>query len=148
MAVSEKYQVLPFGVGYQVIIYQYYGWGCIGSAIILKAWRYFLTKFKHAEKKLIVFDGIIMLITVYLIAVNQQNTRWTIKEMELKEASVSAQYNQIWPAIAEEVGLSHSVIAPTNTQPLPPPLPVPRADGGRQTRQKLLSSATLLYFRP
>lgn len=94
MAVSEKYQVLPFGVGYQVIIYQYYGWGCIGSAIILKAWRYFLTKFKHAEKKLIVFDGIIMLITVYLIAVNQQNTRWTIKEMELKEASVSATFDQ------------------------------------------------------
>lgn len=64
MAVSEKYQVLPMGVGYQVIIYQYYGWGCIGTVVIVNAWSCFSAKFKNAEKKLIVFDGLLMLITV------------------------------------------------------------------------------------
>ena len=60
----------------------------------MNAWSCFSAKFKNAEKKLIVFDGLLMLITVCLIAVNQQNTRWTIKETEQREASVSAAFDQ------------------------------------------------------
>lgn len=90
MAISEKYQILPPGIGYQVIIYQYFGWGCIGAFCISCIWNIGSTRCKRIQ----IFNGVAILIGVCLIFVNQMDTRWTIRELELREPSITAEFDQ------------------------------------------------------
>ena len=88
MAVSEKYQALPWGNGYLVIIFQYFGWGCIAAWTIMKVLQVHPHIIRYIFMFCIIAGG------SGLILLNQQDIRWTIREKEIQEPSTSAGFDR------------------------------------------------------
>lgn len=87
MAISEKYQGLSWGNGYLVIVFQYFGWG------LLAGWG-IKALFRYVPKAILpILWSMIIVLGSGLILLNQQDTRWTIREKELHEPSTSAGFD-------------------------------------------------------
>lgn len=98
MAVS-RYQVLPLGLGYIVIIYQYFGYGLLGSLFL---WKMLFLKIRK------VIYAAFLLYAAIILSINQVNSYYNIKVKESSDHSsvMSADYADMIESFVKSEKLS------------------------------------------
>ena len=83
MAVSVKYQRLPWGLGYIVVLYQYFGYGLLSAILISWLWS------KFPRSRTVIYAALVVY-GICLITVNQANTHHNIAAMDAEQRTTTA----------------------------------------------------------